>query len=98
MSDQIITIEKAIELICETQRNRLSASEREDILLDWWVLNEDDREFFMLDPEVQYELIHQDSPDNVEDIKYDKLIDIALTQHMHGVSVNKHAKLTHFKG
>lgn len=59
-----ITTEKAIELIYKERTNRLSANEREDILLDWWILDESDKEFFDLEPEIQYELIHHNVPVN----------------------------------
>lgn len=86
-----ISRDVAIQLICKKKIRQLSKFDREEILLDWWCIDENDSEFFRLNTELQNKLKstsepnEPNEPNEPENKEYDQLIIIALTDKFHGV-------------
>lgn len=75
----------AIKVLVEFQIKNLSLEERENLLLDWWSIDEDDPEFDDLPIEIQKEILNNDEPQNIVDEKYNCLLSIALNNEYRGV-------------
>ena len=80
-----ISRQKAVDLLTRAKIRSLYKTEREEILLDWWVLDEDDLEFKQLGSSLQQELLNSDEPKDIMDNKYNGLIRLALAQKYIGV-------------
>ncbi|WP_051311453.1 CPCC family cysteine-rich protein [Zooshikella ganghwensis] len=77
----------AIKLITEKKISLLLPLERESVLLNWWDIDEDDKEFYLLSKELREELSENDEPTfPYSDPRYDELLEIAITYEYLGVS------------
>ena len=64
----------AIRWLSHHKLNNLTLEERESILLNWWYINEEDFEYFILSDEIKFEMKNMDVPLEPELPKYNSLI------------------------
>ncbi len=76
---------QAIELINSYEISNMSVEEKEIILLDWWSIDESDKEFLALSASLRKEILETDSPADVESQEYIPLLAIALQYKFKGV-------------
>lgn len=77
----------AINKIATKIMDSLDADDRESYILSWWVLDEDDDEFYLLSKDLQNEiLLNEDPPGDVCSDRYNELIKIALSSEFRGVT------------
>lgn len=82
-----INRKEAVSRITSNMLEALDTQSREAYILDWWGIGEDDEEFPLLSNELQKEiLLNEDSPDDVNNKKYDQLIKVALCFDYRGVT------------
>jgi len=75
-----------LRLVAESLTN-LSDEERESHVLNWWGIDEEDDEYFLLSLELQLEIKNnEDPPADIRDKKYDELIVIAMSAEFVGVT------------
>jgi hypothetical protein len=72
--------------ICEERLSQLTADEKASHLLDWWSLDENDKEYHTIGPRVQMKLLNLDEPDDANDPIYIPLLLVALLKQLHGVT------------
>ena len=76
-----------IDMLCKKRLNILTKEQREDLLLDWWGLDDEDVAFEQLSDELRAELLSAESP--CYDImleRYNSLILLALKYKYEGVT------------
>lgn len=82
-----LTATEAIERLSAHHLPSLDAAARASHLLNWWGIDNDDREFATLSPALQQQLESEpEPPHDVQNPRYDELLLIALRAHYHGVS------------
>lgn len=84
--ERTINRQDAIKLLSDHVLATLSASDRKDLLLSWWSLDESDAEYSALSVELRKMLKECDEPKNVGSAIYDPLLRIALAAAYHGVT------------
>lgn len=78
--------DKAIKIICEGKVIELSKEKREELLLNWWGIDNEDPEFTGLPQKLQQEIIESDEPIAVAtDSGYDPLLIEVLKHDFIGV-------------
>lgn len=78
--------DEAIAIILKTTIEDLSKEEREEILIDWWGIDQDDPEFDKLPETLQLEILNYDEPQkDIMDEVYSALLLVALRKKYHGV-------------
>lgn len=78
--------DEAIAIILKTTIEDLSKEEREEILIDWWGIDQDDPEFDKLPEILQSEILNYDEPQkDVMDEVYSALLLVALRKKYLGV-------------
>lgn len=82
-----ITREEAIKLLAKEELKFLKKSDRESHIVNWWVLDETDKEFMALSSNLKIELLKNETfIGNAMDKKYDELILIGLSSLFVGVT------------
>lgn len=77
---------KAISLICEQEIEKLTKESREEILLNWWGIDDEDLTFSMLPETLQQEILESDEPvADVMNSRYNPLLMEALKHEFIGV-------------
>lgn len=77
---------REIELICKSELKELTKEKREELLLGWWGIDQDDAEFALLPESLRKEMIESDEPiTDAMGKKYDPLIMEALKHKFIGV-------------
>ncbi len=76
-----------IGMLCEKKLATLTKEQREDLLLDWWGLDDEDEAFEQLPDELKLELLSSEMPryDAIQK-RYDPLIFLALKYRYEGVT------------
>lgn len=78
--------DEAISIILKYELMRLSKEKRNEILLDWWGISNEDHEFMMLPETLQQELLNSDEPArDAMDSRYDPLLIEALKNEFVGI-------------
>ncbi|OYD06598.1 CPCC family cysteine-rich protein [Paludifilum halophilum] len=78
--------DEAILIVSRYELAKLSPKKREEMLLDWWTVDNTDPEFSKLPEELQKEILQSDEPvSNVMDQKYDLLLIEGLRHNYIGV-------------
>lgn len=78
--------DEAIDIIIESTIEDLAKEDREDLLLDWWGIDQEDFEFEMLPKDLQSEIINNDEPQkDIMDEVYSALLLVALRKNYIGV-------------
>ena len=76
----------AIETICSIEITKLTNEERENLLLSWWCIDEEDIEFSRLSSDLQVEVLkHDEFPKDYMNTKYDLLLMETLKYNYKGV-------------
>lgn len=67
--------DEAIKIICEKKVMELSKEKREELLLNWWGIDNEDPEFTRLPEKLQQEILESDEPITVAtDLRYNPLL------------------------
>lgn len=85
--------EDAIHALVKHQLDNLSQSEREDLLLNWWSIDEQDKEFHRLPGIIQKKLKMYEEPPIETDREFDPLLTEALISEYRGVRNSYIAKV-----
>ncbi|UQS14287.1 CPCC family cysteine-rich protein [Pseudomonas sp. HS6] len=82
-----INRQQAINKISNETLISLDHGERESLLLDWWGIDDTSPEFFTLSEQLQHSIkTNDDLPNDINDSKYNELIQVALTSKFKGVT------------
>lgn len=80
---------KALLFIVKNDILLLTKEQREELLLEWWCIDESDVEFIKLPLNLQVEILEHDEPvDDVMDSKYIPLLEEAMLHEYYGVTNN----------
>ena len=85
--------EDAIHVLVKHQLDNLSRSEREELLLNWWSIDEQDEVFHRLPRVIQKKLKMYEEPPTEEDKEFDPLLIDALNSKYTGVRNSHIAKV-----
>ena len=78
--------DEAIDIILKSTIEDLAKEEREELLLDWWGIDQDDSEFDKLPEALQSEIFNNDEPQkDIMDEVYSALLFVALRKKYKGV-------------
>lgn len=78
--------DEAIAIILKSMIDDLSKEEREEILIDWWGIDQEDPEFYKLPETLQTEILQYDEPQkDAMDVVYNALLFEALRKKYLGV-------------
>jgi len=80
-----MTRNEAIDLLVRRDLARLSLDERETLLLDWWSIDANDRDYDGLPSLLKAALVRADQPDDPGASLYDPLLQVALRSSYVGV-------------
>lgn len=86
-----------IDMLCKKKLAAFTKGQREDILLDWWGLDDEEEAFGQLSDELKSELLASEAPlYNVMQKRYDPLILLALKKKYEGVrEMNQYSAANH---
>lgn len=78
--------EEAISIIANLEVKLLSKQKRQEVLLDWWGIDQDGVEFNRLSQTLRDEILHSDEPErDIMDESYNSLLLVALSKKYLGV-------------
>lgn len=80
-----MTRNEAIDMLVRRDLAQLSIDERETLLLDWWSIDANDRDYDSLPSLLKVALVRTDQPDDPGATLYDPLLQVALRRSYVGV-------------